>query len=190
MIIKLKYGKTNTYFVRGTSGGLLVDTDYAGTLPAFYKSLKMNNISVSDIAYFLATHYHPDHIGLAGELMKLGIKLLLIDIQCNYVHFADNIFARDKHLLYEPVDEKDAIVITCEESRDHLAKIGIKGEIIPIKSHSDDSIALILDNGDCIVGDLEPIEYLDSYEDNMALKSDWKHIMNHKPKKIYYSHIN
>ncbi len=51
MVIKLKYGNTNTYFVRGRSGGLLIDTDYAGTPLAFYKSLKENSISISEFLY-------------------------------------------------------------------------------------------------------------------------------------------
>ena len=79
MIIKLKYGNTNTYFVCGTNGSLLIDTDYVGTMPAFYKALKKSGISIADITYILATHYHPDHIGLVSELQKVGIKLLLID---------------------------------------------------------------------------------------------------------------
>jgi glyoxylase-like metal-dependent hydrolase (beta-lactamase superfamily II) len=68
MIIKLKYGNTNTYFVNG----LLIDTDYAGTLPAFYRAIKEKGIAVTDIKYILATHYHPDHIGLVSELIKTG----------------------------------------------------------------------------------------------------------------------
>ncbi len=51
MVIKLEYGNTNTYFAQGRSGGLLIDTDYAGTLLDFYKSLKGNNISISDFLY-------------------------------------------------------------------------------------------------------------------------------------------
>ncbi len=35
MVSKLKYGNTNTFFIHGISGNLLIDTDYAGTLPAF-----------------------------------------------------------------------------------------------------------------------------------------------------------
>ncbi len=81
MTARLKYGNTNTYFVRGISGGLLIDTDYAGTLSTFYKALKENNISITDINYVLATHYHPDHIELISDLTKLGIKLLLLDTQ-------------------------------------------------------------------------------------------------------------
>lgn len=190
LTIRLKYGNTNTYFVRGTSGGLLIDTDYAGTLPAFYRELKRNNISVADITYTLATHYHPDHIGLISELTKIGIGLLLIDTQCNYVHFSDAIFKREKHLQYEPIDETNAVVITCKESRDLFASLGISGEIIRTISHSNDSVSVILDNGECIVGDLEPMEYLDAYEDNKALQSDWELVMSYNPKVIYYAHYN
>lgn len=30
MVSKLKYGNTNTFFLRGTAEKLLIDTDYAG----------------------------------------------------------------------------------------------------------------------------------------------------------------
>ncbi len=190
MVIRLKYGKTNTYFVQGTKGGLLIDTDYAGTFPAFFKAIKKANISLSDITYVLATHYHPDHIGLISGLAKLGIKLLIIDTQCRYVHFSDDIFECEKHLRYEPINEKDAVVLGCKESRSFLADMGLAGEIIPTASHSNDSISVILDSGECIVGDLEPIEYLDAYEENNALWENWALIMSYKPKVIYYAHAN
>ncbi len=190
MVTKLKYGNTNTYFVRGTSGGLLIDTDYAGTLSAFYKALKTNYMSIFDISYILATHFHPDHIGLVSELQKMGIKLLLIDTQCDYVHFADHILKREKSLRYEPIDEKIATVITCDVSRNFLAGLGIAGEIVETASHSKDSISIILDSGECMVGDLEPMEYLDAYVENTALQNDWKLVMSYNPKAIYYAHVN
>ncbi len=168
----------------------MIDTDYAGTLSAFYKALKKNNISIADITYVLATHYHPDHIGLVSELTKLGVELLLLDTQYDSVHFADDIFEREKHLQYEPIDEKNAVILTCDKSRAFLTKIGIAGEIIPTTSHSRDSISVILDNGECMVGDLEPMEYLGAYEENAALQNDWKLVMRYKPKVIYYAHAN
>ena len=78
---KLKYGNTNTFYIRGDKGGLLLDTDYAGTLHAFYKVIKNAGIRITDINYVLATHYHPDHMGLVGQLVKQGVELLLMDIQ-------------------------------------------------------------------------------------------------------------
>ena len=189
-MIKLRYGNTNTFFIQGAGSGLLLDTDYAGTLPAFFRAIKNAHIDIKDITYVLATHYHPDHIGIVSELQKLGITLLLIDVQKDQVHFADDLFARDKRLHYEPIDEKSAKVISFAESRDFLKSLGISGEIIHTPSHSSDSITLILDNGDCFPGDLEPLEYLAAYDENPALKSDWKKIISYHPKMIRYAHVN
>lgn len=102
MQIKLKYGNTNTFFIRGMNGNLLVDTDYAGTLPAFYRAIKAHDIKIRDITYVLATHYHPDHIGLVSELMKQGVRLLVIDTQYPYIHFADSILVEIIAWLMNP----------------------------------------------------------------------------------------
>ncbi len=190
MITKLKYGNTNTFFVRGTVGNLLIDTDYAGTLPAFYRAIKEHDIKIRDIDYVLATHYHPDHIGLVSEFIKQDVKLLILNTQEPYVHFSDEIFSRDKQLNYEPITTENTTVISCEESRNFLKSMGINGEIVATTSHSKDSISLILDSGECFVGDLEPMEYLGGYEKNEKLKSDWEIIMRYAPKVIYYAHAN
>ena len=150
-------------------------------LPAFYRAIKQNGIKVSDIAWVLATHYHPDHMGLIPDLMKQGVKLLLLDTQKDFIHFSDYIFARDR-LPFEPVDETKATVISCAESREFLSGIGISGEIIYTPSHSQDSISLILDNGDCFVGDLQPREYGEN--------EDWAKVMGFHPKRVFYSHAN
>ena len=189
-MIRLKYGNTNTFYVPGKSGGLLIDTDYAGTLQAFFRALKTNHLELNNISYVLPTHCHPDHVGLIGELQKLGVKSLLVDIQLATVHFPDEIFGRDKHLRYAPIDEKQATIISCDESREFLRSIGIEGEIISTPSHSEDSVSVILDCGDCFVGDLEPYEYLNGYENNLQLQKDWSLILSRNPKRILYAHAN
>ena len=185
---KLKHGNTNMFFIQGNNGSLLFDTDYAGTLPAFYKAIKQKNITIKDIDYVLASHYHPDHVGIVSELMNQGVKLLLMDVQKEFVHYSDNIFARDK-ITYSPIDERQATVVSCEGSRDFLFNMGIQGEIIHTPSHSYDSISLVLDEGDCFVGDLEPLEYLEAYTENAPLKRDWECILSFHPKRVFYAHI-
>ena len=190
MMVRLQYGNTNTYYIEGTNGGLLIDTDYAGTLSSFYKAIKTNSIQIKDIRYVIATHYHPDHIGLISELMKQGIQLLLLESQIESVHFSDEIFFKENRLYYEPIDETKAIILRFDESREFLSRIGIAGEILPTPSHSIDSISIILDDGTCIVGDLEPMEYVSAYYENPALKEDWEHILSFNSKKICYAHAN
>ena len=189
-MIKLRYGNTNTFYIPGADGGLLVDTGWAGTLPQFFKAIKAAGIEMKAITTLLVTHYHPDHMGLAGELQQFGVKLLIVDVQRPFVHASDEIFARDKRLTYRAVDEDAATVISCAESREVLKSLGIDGEILHTPSHSEDSISLLLDDGSCFAGDLEPIAYLAGYDENRALKSDWEQIMTRHPKRILYAHAN
>lgn len=187
MVCTLRYGNTNTFFVEK---GLLIDTDFAGTLSAFFQAIKSRDIKINDIHYVIATHYHPDHCGLVSELMELGIKLVLIDNQIEYIHFADEIFSCKKGLHYKPIQGEKAQSITFEESRAFLSSFGIEGEIFPTRSHSNDGIAISLDSGECFIGDVEPLAYLDGYEENLALKQDWKTILSYHPKIIYHAHAN
>jgi glyoxylase-like metal-dependent hydrolase (beta-lactamase superfamily II) len=186
----IRYGNTNTYLLRGTKANILIDTDYAGTLQGFYRAIKGVGIGVSDITYILATHFHPDHIGLVSELMDHGVGLLVMDTQIESIHYSDEIFAREPRLCYRPIDESRANIIRISESRDFLKTLGIDGEIISTPSHSKDSISIVLDTGCCIVGDLEPIEYLEAYENNDALARDWDKVLSFKPVRICYAHAN
>ena len=190
MITKLRYGNTNTFLICGERKNILVDTDYAGTMQEFYKEIKSKNISVNDIDYVIATHYHPDHIGLVSELMKQGVRLILVESQTAFVHYSDSIFSRDVRLDYRPIDDESAVLVSSDKSRKFLKEMGIDGEIILTPSHSDDSITIVLDDGVCIVGDLEPIDYLEAYDNNEALKADWDKVMSYNPKIVYYAHAN
>ena len=185
-MMTLRYGNTNTYYIEG----LLVDTDMAGTLGGFYGELGRNGLRLSDVKFVLATHYHPDHAGLVGELQRLGVKLLLIDSQREHAHFQDGIFARQKNVKFYPVDEGSAVVLSCGESREFLKSIGVKGEIVPTHSHSPDGVALVLDSGECFAGDLEPRQYIEFYGGDSELARDWARITALSPKTVYFGHIN
>ena len=53
-MIRLTYGNTNTFLFRG-SGGLLVDTDWAGTLPLHPDRLPDNYRACADILLVMNT---------------------------------------------------------------------------------------------------------------------------------------
>ena len=190
MITRIKYGNTNTFLIRGTKGSLLVDTDYAGTLPAFYKAIKELGIKVSAISYVLATHYHPDHIGLVSELTDQGVKLVVMESQTDFIHYSDPIFAREPHLNYRPIDERNALILNFDEAPSFLDSLGINGNIGRTLSHSEDSIYVSLSDGTFILGDLEPLEYLEAYKNNQLLKTDWDNILKQDPKLLLYAHAN
>ena len=187
MVQLLKYGNTNTYYVKGDDVGVLVDTDWAGTLPAFFKEIKRQGISIDSIKYLLVTHYHPDHMGITAELMELGVQLVVMDIQQEYIHFSDSIFAKDKRVSFKPIEQEKTLIISCEESRGFLAQLGIQGEIISTPGHSDDSISLLLDEGIAIVGDLYPLGAAQAFQDEV-INNSWNKILSYNVKKVFYGH--
>lgn len=184
MIQVLKYGNTNCYYIAGRNGSLLIDTDWAGTLQAFYKKIK--ELNIKNIDYLLITHYHPDHMGIAQDIIDMGTKLILVDIQKEYIHSSDIIFQKDKNIQFKPINT-EPVIISCEQSRNFLKDLGIDGEIIYTPGHSDDSISLVLDNGSAFVGDLYDLKLADAFNDE-KINDSWNKILSNNISKIYYGH--
>ena len=184
MIQLLKYGNTNCYYIKGKNGSILIDTDWAGTLQAFYKKIK--ELNIKNIDYLLITHYHPDHMGIAQDIIEMGTKLLLIDVQQDYIHSSDIIFEKDKNIQFKPINA-EPVIISCEQSRDFLKELGINGEIIHTPGHTDDSISLVLDEGTAFVGDLYDLKSAISFNDD-KINNSWNKILSYNISKIYYGH--
>jgi len=183
----LKYSTTNTYLIRGADGYLLLDTGWAGTLPAFYRALGEMKVAAQQIRYVLITHYHPDHMGIAQDIVETGAQLVIVDVQREFVHASDAIFAKEPKTAFSPVDESRARVITCAESRAFLREFGIEGEIVHSPGHSDDSISLWLDQGALFVGDLNPL-YEREMHRGTQIDATWERLLAKGPKVVYYGH--
>lgn len=186
MIDELKYGNTNTYLIKGHKY-ILFDTDWAGTFSAFCKALKSKKVELSDIEYLVVSHFHPDHMGLAGQLMEFGIKPVVFDVQKEYIHFADSIFSKEKQKEYIPIDDERIIPVKIDDSRQFLHEAGIEGEIIHTPGHSEDSISLWLDEGCLLVGDLNPLYELPLHE-GTQIGNTWKILLRLNPKVVCYGH--
>lgn len=187
MIHELQYDNTNTYLIFGTKGLLLFDTGWAGTFMKMCKTLGEKGIKLQDIDYLVISHFHPDHMGLAGELIEQGVTVVVMENQKEFVHTSDHIFERDKRLAYVPINDDSVKYLSFKDSRAFLQELGIAGEIIPTPGHSDDSVSLMLDSGDVFVGDLYPLYELEVH-DEPGVQESWKRILATKPKRIFYGH--
>lgn len=187
MLKELIYGNTRTYLIKGKKGYLLIDTDWAGALPQFFKALKKLNITVQEISHILVTHYHPDHMGLAQDLIDLGIKLIVIDVQKDYIHQSDYIFKKEGNKAFKSIQDDMVLVLSCNTSREFLSELGIDGEIVHTPGHSEDSVSLILDSGEAVVGDLYPLEQVILY-DSSTLIDTWDNLLGRQLNWIYYAH--
>ena len=187
MIKEIKYGTTNTYLIKGRSGTILFDTGWAGTLAAFCHAVGEAGEKVQDINYILISHYHPDHMGIVQDIIdNMNVKLLVIDVQKDYIHCSDQIFEKNNNINFNPIST-EPLIISCKDSRKFLNDLGIDGEIIYTPGHSDDSISLILDNGIALVGDLYDLNSAFAFNDE-KINNSWKNILSHNISKICYGH--
>lgn len=187
MIKEIKYGTTNTYLIKGKKGSILFDTGWAGTLAAFCHALGEAGEKVQDISYILISHYHPDHMGIAQEIADMGPEICAADIQRDYIHSSDSIFAKDKKSGFAPVKDENVVFFSLDDSREFLKKNGIDGCVYATPGHSDDSISLMLDSGELFVGDLNPLYELELHK-GTKIEETWNMLLSRNPRKVYYGH--
>ena len=189
MITELKYSNTNTYLIEGDKGTLLFDTGWAGTFAAFCRELGEKHKVLQDIDYLLISHFHPDHMGIAGEIAECGPKVIVVDLQLPYIHSSDSVFEKENNRFFKPISENDIKVVSVDESRAFLKSIGINGEIIYTPGHTNDSISLYLDDGFLFVGDLNPLYELEMHK-GTDIEKTWNYLLSLNPSRIYYGHAN
>ena len=151
-IVNVGYASTNYYVLGQSSTRLLVDVGWPGTLPMLRANLKRKDIPLEKIGYLLATHYRPDHAGLAQELKALGVKLLVVDLQEAAIPLL-KAHMKPSH-NYQDITLHDNLRVGLAESRKFLAGVGLEGEIVHTPGHSEDSVTLVLDEGAAFTGDL------------------------------------
>lgn len=84
--------ESNVYLIKGDTGWLLVDTgwDDPKTLRVFEEEIKKIGISFQEITQIIVTHFHYDHLGLAGKLGQLsGAKVALHQNERRFIELRD-----------------------------------------------------------------------------------------------------
>lgn len=182
-IVNIGYRSTNYWVISAGNSRLLVDIGWPGTLGIMKANLKKMGIPLREIRYALATHYHIDHAGLAEELKKEGVPLLVLDVQVDAIPImktwtkpADN---------YVEITQNGNVVISFEQSRQVLGQIGIAGEILHTPGHSEHCVSLLLDDGSVFTGDLPPGAY--TYDNSVALAS-WRLLREKGATRVYPAH--
>ncbi len=182
-IVNVGYRSTNYWVISAGTARLLVDIGWPGTLGAMKANLKKMGIPIHEIRYALATHYHIDHAGLAEELKREGVPLLVLDVQVDAIPMmktwtkpADN---------YVDITANGNVVISFAQSRHLLSQIGIAGEILHTPGHTDHCVSLLLDDGSVFTGDLPPEAYA---FDNPAALASWRLLRAKGATRVYPAH--
>lgn len=164
------YRSTNFWVVSAGRSRLLVDLGWPGMVDDLLHALKRADIPLSEITHGFATHYHIDHAGAAQDLKQRGMTLVVWEPQVAAIALMKrHIKPTDR---YTEIVPDGNVILRCEASRDWLATLGIAGEVVPTPGHSDDSVSLVLDAGDCFTGDLT-MEMMVGEEDAAVVAASW-----------------
>jgi ribonuclease/clavin/mitogillin len=183
----MRYHYTNSYLIQTNNGWLMFDCDCAGTFGKLAKALKAEGISLGEVSYLLVSHFHPDHSGLAQDLKEMGVTLLVMEEQRDFLHVQDAIYAKANEQRFKPIQEKGNLYLPCNKSRQFLAEFGLIGEVLYTPGHSEDSVSLILDGVAVFHGDLPPFEQTEAFE-NPKITQSWAAIMEKQPAFAYAGH--
>ncbi|QAA76761.1 MAG: beta-lactamase-like [Candidatus Bipolaricaulis sibiricus] len=182
-IVDVGYRSTHYWVLSVGTSRLLVDIGWPGTLGAMKGNLRRMGIPLPELRYALATHYHLDHAGLAEEMKREGVPLLVLDVQVPAIpRLKAWTKPRDN---YVEITDQGNVVISADQSREVLDRIGIHGEILPTPGHTEHCVSLLLDDGSAFTGDLPPESYAAS---NPVALQTWRRLRERGVRRVYPAH--
>ncbi|HTR77402.1 MAG TPA: MBL fold metallo-hydrolase [Gemmatimonadaceae bacterium] len=184
-IVNVGYASTNYYVLGNGANRLLVDVGWPGTMGNLLANLKRKGITLGEIRFLLATHYHPDHAGLAQEIKQLGVRLVVVEGQQAAIPTLGQWMKPEMN--YREITLHDNTELPLADSRAFLAKLGIPGEIVSTPGHSDDSVTLVLDSGDAFTGDLQGESRADEH-DIAKVSASWAKLRAMHARTIHPGH--
>ena len=182
-IVNVGYRSTNYWVVSAGKFRLLVDIGWPGTIGTMKANLKRMGVPLREIRYALATHYHIDHAGLAEELKREGVLLLVLEVQVDAIPIMKTWTKPSDN--YVEITTHGNVTLSFQESRQLLDQIGVSGEILHTPGHSDDSVSLLLDDGSVFTGDLPPEAYS---ADNPVALGSWRLLRERGATRVYPAH--
>jgi glyoxylase-like metal-dependent hydrolase (beta-lactamase superfamily II) len=147
--------------------------------------MKSTGCRLDQIKWVMVSHFHLDHAGLVRDFQDAGIQCLLFENQGDGIEEMERIIKRS-YKDYKLILKDAFLSLRTGDSRAFLASIGIQAEVIQTPGHSSDSVSLITDDHEVLIGDLYPISQI--MEDDETSQQSWTKIQKMGGRHIYPSH--
>ena len=193
-------------FLIPTQGGwALVDTGLPFFQDRLVHAIQARGVDLSGIQAIILTHGHLDHIGCLAALQDLsGAAVICHSSLAPLLHqglYEEavprvplwKIFNQLVHQALGGSLQPVQADVVCEESLD-LEKYGLAGQLLHTPGHSPGSLSIILETGECFIGDLlrepAPGRYDTGlfYDDLQEIFTSLRKIAAWHPSLVYLSH--
>lgn len=181
--INVGYRSTNYWIISAGNARLLFDIGWPGSMGTMKACLRRKGVPMREIRYAVASHYHIDHAGLAEEMKREGVHLIVLDVQVGAIPAMKRwTKPSDRYVEITPTGN---VIISVNQSRPLLEQFGIKGEILYTPGHSDHCVSLLLDDGSAFTGDLPSEAH--AFDNPTALAS-WRLLRERGAQRVYPAH--
>ncbi len=186
-MVLFTYQNTHYYLLPTADGRSLLafDAGWPCSLHEYARSMKGTGYRFEQVRWAMVSHFHFDHAGLVRDFQDAGIQCLLLENQGGGIEDMEKIINRS-YPKYEPILKDGFLPLKMGDSRAFLASIGIKVEVIQTPGHSDDSVSLVTDAHEVLIGDLYPVSQI--MDDDVKSHQSWARIREKGGKYIYPSH--
>ena len=138
---------------------LAFDAGWPCSLHDYARALKPTGFRFANITWAMVSHFHIDHAGLIRDFQDAGITCFVFENQFPAIEVMEELAAR-KYPHYRKMKKDKLIRMGTADSRSFFQGIGIQAEVLVTPGHSDDSVTLITDDGEALIGDLPPLPQL------------------------------
>lgn len=186
-MLYFRYRNTACYLIPSADGqGLLAfDAGWPSSLHEYARAMKATGFRFAQIKWAMVSHFHMDHAGLIRDFQDAGIECLLFENQGGGIDEMERIIGAG-YKDYRPIRREAFTRIATSESRGFLRERGIEAEVIQTPGHSEDSLSLVTDEGDALIGDLYPISQI--MPDDQKSRESWARIEELGGRRIWPSH--
>jgi glyoxylase-like metal-dependent hydrolase (beta-lactamase superfamily II) len=206
MIVPIRLRISNAFLIK-EARPILVDTGCPGDADALLRALAKEDVAPRDLALILHTHGHRDHAGGTHHLKQLTRAPTAIHpADADMLREGSNRTLKPLNLTARlirpfvdkpfPALEPDLLV---DEGTD-LKPFGVRGRVLCTPGHTAGSIAILLENGEALAGDLMVGGYLGGAiaphapgypyyaEDLATLHRSIKRLLEHSLTWVYVGH--
>ena len=189
-MLSFRYHSTNCFFLRSEATGrlLAVDAGWPCTLFEHARMMKTIGCQLEQIEWAVVTHFHMDHAGLVGEFQARGITCFALENQRGAVEPMERTILKNRaeYTDYRKIDATRLRPLESAGSGRLLSGLGIKASVIVTNYHSPDSITLVTDGAEAIVGDLPPLGHM--MPGDARFLESWRRVWEAGARAIFPSH--